>query len=85
MVDPITQWLLAPLHKFIFLILRGVPMDGTFNQLGPIKKLLNRLDSSRGLYSLDLSAATDRLPVKLQARILDLLFEKTGVEGFGQK
>jgi hypothetical protein len=59
-------------------------MDGTFNQLGPVRRLLKR-DNLGGLYSLDLSAATDRLPVSLQARILDLLFEKSGVKNFGQK
>ena len=36
LVDPITQWLLAPLHKYLFAILRRIPMDGTFNQLRPV-------------------------------------------------
>jgi len=49
-------------------------MDGTFNQLGPVKRLL-RLNRDH-LFSLDLSAATDRLPVAIQARILDLLFKQ---------
>lgn len=69
MVDPVTQWILAPLHKYLFSILRKIPMDGTFNQLAPIHRLLKR--ERKGLYSLDLSAATDRLPVRLQARLLD--------------
>jgi len=72
MVDPFTQWLLYPLHKMIFCILRSIPMDGTFNQLKPIYRLLNM--KCNGLYSLDLSAATDRLPVLLQAEILNRLF-----------
>lgn len=43
-------------------------MDGTFNQLRPIKRLI-RLNC-KVLYSLDLSAATDRLPVTLQSKLL---------------
>jgi len=90
MVDPITQWLLAPLHKYIFSILKRIPMDGTFNQLRPIKRLLS-FEKLRGLYSLDLSAATDRLPVGLQARLLDILMDKFNLKShkllnnFGQK
>lgn len=82
MVDPLTQWLLNPLHKFIFSILRKIPMDGTFNQLGPIKRLL-KMSNGKGLYSLDLSAATDRLPVVLQARLLDHIFKDIPL--YGQK
>jgi hypothetical protein len=42
-------------------------MDGTFNQLRPLKRLKV---GATGLYSLDLSAATDKLPVILQEAIL---------------
>jgi len=84
MVDPVTQWLLAPLHKLLFSILRKIPMDGTFNQLRPIRRLL-KITERQGLplYSLDLSSATDRLPVAIQARLLDRLFEE--YPAFGQK
>jgi len=71
MVDPFTQWLFAPIHKFLFSILRQLPMDGTFNQLRPIEKLLEK--KGIPLYSLDLSAATDRLPVDLQVLLLNEL------------
>lgn len=57
-------------------------MDGTFNQLKPIYRLLG-FKTVKGLYSLDLSAATDRLPVKLQAQFLDILFKD--YPGFGSK
>jgi hypothetical protein len=79
MVDPFTQWLLYPLHKLIFSILRKIPMDGTFNQLRPVKRLL-RL-KPKALYSLDLSAATDRLPISLQSMILDHLIAE--IDNFG--
>jgi hypothetical protein len=73
MVDCLTQWLLYPLHRFIFdRILYVLPQDGTFDQQKPVKRLLG-LMSERGLYecfSYDLSAATDRLPVILQEFLL---------------
>jgi len=71
MVDPLTQWLLAPLHKFLFHLLGRVPMDGTFDQLKP----LNRVPWGKPLYSLDLSAATDRLPIAIQYLLLFDIFK----------
>jgi hypothetical protein len=43
-------------------------MDGTFDQLRPLKRLV-----PRGLYSLDLSSATDRLPISLQRYLVAYL------------
>lgn len=71
MVDPWTQWVLRPLHKFLFNLLDKLPMDGTFDQLKP----LSRVPFGRvPIYSLDLSAATDRLPIGLQVKILQTCF-----------
>jgi len=60
-------------------------MDGTFNQLKPLYRLI-KMAQRRGLplYSLDLSAATDRLPVSIQAELLDYLFEQV-LPKFGSK
>jgi hypothetical protein len=71
MVDPFTQWLLRPLHKFLFKKLKNIPMDGTFDQLKPLTRVPFGL---KPLYSFDLSAATDRLPVSLQEKILSHAF-----------
>lgn len=49
--------------------------DGTKDQLAPVNRLLNRGHTRFWCY--DLSAATDRLPVSLQARILGYLFGGT--------
>jgi hypothetical protein len=57
-------------------------MDGTFNQLRPIHRVL-KYEKVKGLYSLDLSAATDRLPVRLQAQFLDILLKE--IPHFGSK
>lgn len=70
MVDPWTQWLLKPLHDTIFdHILGSIPQDGTRDQLAPVTALMSRKPES--LFSLDLSAATDRLPLWLQKAILE--------------
>jgi hypothetical protein len=72
MVDPFTQWSLRPLHRWLFAQLRKHPsVDGTFNQGGPLKRVPFLL---RPVYSFDLSSATDRLPVSLQAKLLSHVF-----------
>nr|QIR30239.1 RNA-dependent RNA polymerase [Plasmopara viticola lesion associated mitovirus 16] len=81
MVDPITQWLFAPIHKYLFSILRTIPTDGTFNQLRPVHRLL-RKTGIRSYFSLDLSAATDRLPLSIQMNLLNDLIP-TDKSNFG--
>jgi hypothetical protein len=68
MVDAWTNWLLKPLHDMLFDHLKKIPQDGTFDQLGPIKRLQGLGKTKFWCY--DLSAATDRLPVDLQVRLL---------------
>jgi hypothetical protein len=75
MVDCWTQWLLKPLHDLIFnQILLNVPQDGTFDQMKPIHGLLKSNPSY--LASLDLSAATDRLPIWIQQDLLGFMTGK---------
>jgi len=40
--DSITQSLLAPLHDFLFGLLRQLPEDGTFDQGRPLENLMIR-------------------------------------------
>lgn len=80
-----TQVLLRPLHDDIYKFLANVPQDGTNDQSKPIIALLKSLGvkctvktGGKRLQSMDLSAATDRLPVVLQEQILNILgFEGT--------
>jgi hypothetical protein len=74
-VDPITQWVLKPVHDWLFNILSYIPQDGTFNQEKPIRKLWKANGPYLG--SCDMSAATDRLPVRLQAAILTAVLGPT--------
>ena len=82
--DSITQSVLAPLSDGIFRILRSLPMDGTFDQDAPVRRLVElhkegKLDSQT-LYSYDLSAATDRLPIDFQVQVLSILIGKDRAE-----
>jgi len=77
MVDPWTQMIMSPFHDGIFKILRRHSMmDGTFDQLRP----LNRAWGFKHLYSMDLSAATDRLPMAIQVPLFQTLFKLTDEE-----
>lgn len=69
-----TQVLLAPLHSALFDILKLLPEDGTFDQLAPTKRLIAYVRSSGAkVFSYDLSAATDRLPIAFQIQVLEAL------------
>jgi len=68
LVDVVTQSILKPLHDWIFSILSKIPQDGTFDQNSPV--LLIQKLGRKEVYSYDLSAATDRLPLALQSALL---------------
>lgn len=70
LVDLVTQSIMKPLHDKIFSMLRLIPQDGTFNQAKPVEVLLKTLHPDQTVYSFDLSAATDRLPVVMQEALL---------------
>nr|UPW42098.1 MAG: putative RNA dependent RNA polymerase [Guangxi sediment mito-like virus 1] len=80
-VVAMTNWIyqvyLYPIHKAIFSILKNIEMDGTFDQLLPLRKLLDN-GSSEKFYCFDLSAATDRLPIQIQIDILNILKKDLG-------
>lgn len=81
--DSVTQALFKPLHDHLFHLLSKLETDGTFNQVKPLDRLLDLKRSGvlehHKFWSYDLSAATDRLPAKLQAQIIDLLFKQDGL------
>jgi len=68
-LDYWTQTALKPLHDALMRLLKGLKGDCTFNQ-GSFRSSLPR----RGpYYSMDLSSATDRMPVSLQVSVLEAL------------
>jgi hypothetical protein len=90
MVDPFTQWLFNGLHSTIFQLLSLIRQDGTFDQLKPIYRLISwkksvekKTQHSIPLYSFDLSAATDRIPIVLQKTLLAPFLTSWGAELWG--
>jgi len=53
-------------------------MDGTFDQLAPVKHLYEK--GHKKLYSFDLTAATDRLPIELQKQVLSILIGQAAAD-----
>lgn len=58
--------------------MRKIPSDGTFDQMKPVEILQKKFHtgSKRTFSSIDLSAATDRLPLILQQRLLAVLLKE---------
>jgi hypothetical protein len=71
-LDSWTQSSLTGLHRSLAHILKNIQQDGTFDQSKPLYNLMEK--KLNNLYSFDLSAATDRLPIILQTHILSFLF-----------
>jgi hypothetical protein len=80
-----TNWWLQScfkgLHDSIFANLKTLQTDGTFDQQLAFRNFLSKLDRNHQMSGFDLSAATDRLPIDLQADILSAL----GIDGWSWK
>jgi hypothetical protein len=74
LVDIWTQSLFLPLHKTLFKILGRIENDGTFHQEMSVHRSKAKCRKSSLAFSVDLSSATDRLPVGLQELLLNDLF-----------
>lgn len=70
-LDYWSQCALRGLHDSLNGVLKSLECDCTFDQ-GRFLKVLPRGDVT--YHSIDLSAATDRMPVSLQKRVIGLLF-----------
>ena len=68
--NALKQALLRPAHDWCMEVLSRIPMDGTFDQLKP----LSRLRKTCCLFSYDLSSATDRFPLNVQAVIISAIW-----------
>jgi hypothetical protein len=64
-----TQSALKPLHDLLNRFLRGIKNDCTFNQ----DHFRTCLPSTGPYHSLDLHAATDRMPISLQRRVIGFI------------
>lgn len=70
MVDSWTQSIFKPLHDSLFSLLKTIPNDATFDQDLAFKRAISKSKESGHCYGFDLSAATDRLPLIIQIKIL---------------
>lgn len=68
-----TQTLLRPLHDFLMKELRKLPMDGTWDQGKAADRVREETAKGTKLFSFDLSAATDRFPVRFLVLTLGTL------------
>lgn len=69
-----TQSLFKPLHDSLFTFLKRLPNDGTFDQDESFRRCLEKAQLYNCAFSVDLSSATDRLPIKLQSKVIDLIY-----------
>jgi hypothetical protein len=82
MIDCISQWLLKPLHMWLFDILKYIQMthgtDATFDQDKGVEFLQSLLKKNKQAFSFDLSSATDRLPILVQKFLLNSIVPNLG-------
>lgn len=68
--------LLRPIHLMLFRILKNIPQDATFDQDRGVQMGVKLLKSNKIAFSYDLSAATDRLPISIQALLIEFLIPR---------
>jgi hypothetical protein len=72
LADWISQSVLSPLHHVIFSKLKKLSTDYTHDQTSSIKIAKLWYQDGKQVWCFDLSAATDRIPISLQRKILNL-------------
>ena len=73
-VDCWTQTILSPLHRYLSDLLKRMPNDGTASHSEAFDRVRIRSAHFGCAYGYDLSAATDRLPISLQVKLIQALF-----------
>lgn len=66
-LDYFSQSALKPLHHFLYSLLKKIRQDCTFDQASFKEKLVG----AKEFYSIDLTAATDRFPIKVICSVLE--------------
>jgi hypothetical protein len=78
-VDWVTQTALSGIHFALFELLSTLPSDCTFNHPSGMSIVDRKPTDS--YFSLDLSAATDRMPRHLQAQLISSIWSAMGYQG----
>lgn len=82
MVDVWTQSVLKPIHEMLFAFLKALPNDGTFNQQLAVDRAVEKSNKANQSFGYDLSAATDRLPMFLQVKVIASLLGDSVAEAW---
>lgn len=77
--DYFTQILCKPIHQFLFKVLATISMDGTFDQQAAVDSFAK--EGHKEIFSYDLTAATDMIPLQLYSIVVGRLIGK----GLAQK
>lgn len=73
-IDYFSQSALNPIHDEILKQLKSNPCDATYSQEDGFSKLMKKANLKGVCYSLDLTSATDRFPLKLQTIVMKQKF-----------
>lgn len=76
-----SQTALRPLHLFLFEVLKSIPQDMTFNQ-GGFVEVVRKWGKGVTLYSVDLTSATDRFPIRVISDLLRGVFTEEYVRAW---
>jgi len=82
MVDAWTQTACQSLHDYLMNLLSNIPNDGSRDHGEAFEKATQMATKYGCCYGYDLSAATDRLPISIQIKILGSLFGKIFAENW---
>lgn len=82
-VDYFTQWLLKPLHDFMFDWLRHQHSDATFNQNEVLNTFVKN-NLGRKFWSFDLKSATDLIPKQLYSVVLRMFLPPEAIQIWNQ-
>ena len=72
------ECLIYPMGKYLYKIVKQVPWDATYHEDRAFQTIQYNLKQGKKGYSFDLSKATDRFPLELQATVLKSLSKVLG-------
>nr|UIW13821.1 MAG: RNA-dependent RNA polymerase [Rhizoctonia solani mitovirus 49] len=78
MVDVWTQSILKPIEQMLARFLKDLPNDGVYDQHASELRARSKSQISGCSYGYDLSAATDRLPISIQEKLLNIIVPDLG-------
>ena len=72
------EFLVYPMGKYLYKIVKDIPWDATYHEDRAFQVIQYNLRQGKKAYSFDLSKATDRFPLALQATVISTLGDVLG-------